>query len=138
MRTLAIDVGGTKFTLAAFEEQRPVLIETRATDRTGGPAWMFGQIEEIVECWRHKQGFRPERCGIGFGGPVDFARQAVLLSTHVEGWVEYPLVEKIRSLIGVSVVMDNDANVGALGEALFGSGQGADPLFYMTLSRSEE
>ena len=30
--------------------------------------------------------------------------------------------------------MDNDANVGALGEAVHGAGQGADPLFYMTLS----
>ena len=32
------------------------------------------------------------------------------------------------------MVMDNDANVGALGEALYGAGIGADPLFYMTLS----
>jgi len=31
-------------------------------------------------------------------------------------------------------VMDNDANVGALGEALYGAGRNASPLFYMTLS----
>jgi glucokinase len=30
--------------------------------------------------------------------------------------------------------MDNDANVGALGEAHYGAGAGFDPLFYMTLS----
>ena len=30
--------------------------------------------------------------------------------------------------------MDNDANVGALGEAFYGAGRGCDPLFYMTLS----
>jgi len=30
--------------------------------------------------------------------------------------------------------MDNDANVGALGEAEFGAGKGCSPLFYMTLS----
>ena len=30
--------------------------------------------------------------------------------------------------------MDNDANVGALGEGSFGAGAGFDPLFYMTLS----
>jgi len=30
--------------------------------------------------------------------------------------------------------MDNDANVGALGEALYGAGRGYRPLLYMTLS----
>jgi glucokinase len=30
--------------------------------------------------------------------------------------------------------MDNDANVGALGEAAYGAGKGCSPLFYMTLS----
>jgi glucokinase len=30
--------------------------------------------------------------------------------------------------------MDNDANVGALGESAYGAGRGRDPLFYMTLS----
>jgi glucokinase len=30
--------------------------------------------------------------------------------------------------------MDNDANVGALGEARYGAGRGALPLFYLTLS----
>ena len=30
--------------------------------------------------------------------------------------------------------MDNDANVGALGEAVYGAGRGYRPLFYMTLS----
>jgi glucokinase len=30
--------------------------------------------------------------------------------------------------------MDNDANVGSLGEAFYGAGKGFDPLFYLTLS----
>jgi glucokinase len=35
---------------------------------------------------------------------------------------------------GAPAIMDNDANVGAMGEAEFGAGQGCSPLFYMTLS----
>jgi glucokinase len=58
----------------------------------------------------------------------------VTLSTHVNGWAGFPLVERIERLTGAPTVMDNDANVGALGEALYGAGVGADPLFYMTLS----
>jgi glucokinase len=130
MQILAIDIGGTKFTVAAFSGDRLMLRESGNTDRAGGPDWMMARIERIFRGWQ----FTPDRCGIGFGGPVDFPTQKVTLSTHVEGWAGYPLVENVRSLTGVPVVMDNDANAGALGEAYYGAGRGADPLFYMTLS----
>ncbi len=130
MRTFAIDIGGTKFSVAAFEDDQLVRRESAVTDRDGGPAWMCSQIEEMLASWQ----FKPDRCGIGFGGPVDFPTQTVTLSTHVGGWAGYPLVERIERMTGVPVVMDNDANTGALGEALYGAGVGADPLFYMTLS----
>ena len=63
-----------------------------------------------------------------------FDQQRVALSTHVGGWSDFPLPAHIGQLLGVPVVMDNDANVGALGEARHGAGAGLDPLFYMTLS----
>ncbi|HEX4750828.1 MAG TPA: ROK family protein [Bryobacteraceae bacterium] len=133
MRTLAIDIGGTKFQLAGFHNDEIVLRETRATDRAGGPDAMFAEIERIYAGW-FKQGFVPNRCGIGFGGPVDFPTQTITLSTHVEGWAQYPLVSKLERLTGVPTVIDNDANVGALGEAFYGAGKESNPLFYMTLS----
>ncbi len=126
--TLAIDIGGTKFSLALFEDERVIRRESRATDREGGPEWMLSQIESIASDWTF------ERCGIGFGGPVDFPTQTVTLSTHVGGWSGFPLVERIQKRFAVPVTMDNDANVGALGEAIYGAGRDARPLFYMTLS----
>ena len=134
MRALALDVGGTKFTVAGFADDRLILRESRSTDRAGGPVALFAEVERIFTGWRDSQGFRPDSCGIGFGGPVDFPTQTVTLSTHVEGWVQYPLVANLKALTGAPVLMDNDANVGALGEARYGAGRGADPLFYMTLS----
>jgi glucokinase len=130
MRTLAIDIGGTKFSVAGFEDDKLVLRESMVTDRGGGPDWMCSQIERMFTSWQ----FRPDRCGIGFGGPVDFPIQTVTLSTHVSGWAGYPLVERVERMTGAPAVMDNDANAGALGEARYGAGAGADPLFYMTLS----
>lgn len=130
MRVFALDVGGTKFTLAAFVDDKIILRESRSTDRAGGPEALFAEVERIFNGW----GFKPDFCGVGFGGPVDFPTQTVTLSTHVEGWMQYPLVPNLRRLTGAPVVMDNDANVGALGEARYGAGRGADPLFYMTLS----
>jgi glucokinase len=132
MKTLAIDIGGTKFSMAVFDGRAMVARETRTTDREGGPAWMIDQIAAIGRGWRAQHDYA--RCGIGFGGPVIFSQQRVALSTHVGGWNDIDLPGFVRSQLGVDVIMDNDANVGALGEAIHGAGQGCDPLFYMTLS----
>ena len=132
MSILAIDVGGTKFSMAVFENTAIVRRESRVTDRAGGREWMLRQIESILAEW--KSDFRFDRCGIGFGGPVDFQKQCVVQSTHVGGWSNFDLPGFIESLTGVRPVMDNDANAGALGELLYGAGHGFRPLFYMTLS----
>ena len=132
MQVLAIDIGGTKFSLAAFDGDRMVRSESRPTNKEGGRDWMLAQIAEIAAEWRRD--FRFERCGVGFGGPVNFAEQRVALSTHVGGWRDFHLTAHLRDLLGIPVIMDNDANAGALGEALYGAGRGYSPLFYMTLS----
>jgi len=129
---LAIDIGGTKFSMAVFDGRRMVRRESRATDAAGGREWMLDRIREIVTAWRHDFPF--DRCGIGFGGPVDFAAQRVVLSTHVGGWRDFDLCGFVLDLTGAPVIMDNDANAGAIGEGEFGAGKGYSPLFYMTLS----
>ena len=132
MTALAIDIGGSKFTMAVFHDARMVARESRRTDREGGREWMLEQIAGLTREWRARYPF--ERCGIGFGGPVDFPAQMVALSTHVGGWNDFDLPGFVRQIAGVPVIIDNDANVGALGEAWHGAGRGFDPLFYMTLS----
>lgn len=132
MLTLAIDIGGTKFSMALFDGERMKRRESRATDREGGRAWMMEQILAIARRWQQAEPI--ERCGIGFGGPVIFPEQRVALSTHVGGWSNVRLAAELEAELGIPCVMDNDANTGALGEARYGAGAGFDPLFYMTLS----
>ena len=110
---LAIDIGGSKFSMAVYDGPRMLRRESRATDAEGGREWMLDRIGEIVSEWRRD--FRFERCGIGFGGPVDFAAQRVVLSTHVGGWRDFDLCGFVRDLTGAPTVMDNDANAGAIG-----------------------
>lgn len=132
MSILAIDIGGTKFSMALFEEGRLVDRKSMATDRAGGKDWMLQQIGAIGDGWRGAGGF--QAIGVGFGGPVNFETQQVVLSTHVGGWQDFDLPAWLRDRFGAPVWMDNDANVGALGEGFHGAGLGLSPLFYMTLS----
>jgi len=132
MSTLAIDIGGTKFSLAVFDAGQMTQRQSEATHAAGGRDWMLDQLASLIAVW--KKHFSFERCGIGFGGLVDFPKQRVVQSTHVAGWSDFDLPGFIQDQLGVLPVMDNDANAGALGEAAFGAGRGFRPLFYMTLS----
>jgi glucokinase len=132
MKTLAIDIGGTKYSACVFDGDRMVARFGEPTDRRGGRDWMLERLARLGRQWREEIGYA--QCGIGFGGPVLFDRQRVALSTHVGGWSDFPLTDWAREEFGVPCVMDNDANAGALGEESFGAGRGYAPVFYMTLS----
>ena len=132
MNTLTIDIGGTKFSMAVFDGDRMIRRESDATDREGGRDWMLTRIAGIAGGWQREM--KLDCCGIGFGGPVDFAGQRVFRSTHVGGWSDFPLRDELQRTLGLPAIMDNDANVGALGEAKYGAGRGYASIFYMTLS----
>ena len=132
MSVLAIDVGGTKFSVALFEGDEIVQRESHATNRVAGRDWMLDQLTMIGRRW--KRMWQIDRCGIGFGGPVDYTNQRVALSTHVGGWQDFALPNYMDAVLGIPSIMDNDANVGALGEAINGAAMGCSNVFYMTLS----
>lgn len=132
MNTLAIDIGGTKFSMAVFAGSRMVKKITRSTDREGGREWMLKQLVTITREWKSE--FVLSLCAIGFGGPVDFQSQTIALSTHVGGWSNFDLPGFLQAETALPAIIDNDANVGALGESFHGAGKGCDPMFYMTLS----
>lgn len=129
---LAIDIGGTKHSVALFDGERMARRVTYATDAAGGRAWMMATLPARVRQWLGEA--RPAACGIGFGGPVDFAAQRVGRSLHTGGWQDFALPAALEQACGFPCRMDNDANLGALGEYHWGAGDGAASLLYMTLS----
>lgn len=48
MNTLAIDIGGTKLSMALFEDDRMILRHSQATKRSGGHIWMIQEISSIA------------------------------------------------------------------------------------------
>lgn len=131
-RTLAIDIGGTNFSVGVFAGEKLLGKATRQTDRLAGPYWMLDEMQEMVSELVREPDF--DACGIGFGGPVDFGSQKVLFSTQVPGWEGFDLIKEVESRFEAPSVMDRDSMVGALGEGMFGAGIGKRPMFYITLS----
>ena len=118
--------------MAVFEQDCMVRRDSQATDREGGREWMFPRIVDIGRAWQQETTL--DYCGVGLGGPVNFPAQRVYRSTHAGGWSDFPLRDQMGQALGLPVIIDNDANVGALGEAVYGAGRGYSPVFYMTLS----
>ncbi len=74
------------------------------------------------------------RIGIGFGGPVDVVQGVTIVSHRMPGWERYPLRQVFEEEFGAATLVENDARVTALGEALYGAGRGVRDLFYLHLS----
>ncbi|HEY9802951.1 MAG TPA: ROK family protein [Leptolyngbyaceae cyanobacterium] len=131
---LALDFGGTKLAAALVESGSR---EWLRYERRLSPANADANTDlEIMRSLIHSllQGTIPTAIGVSFGGPVDATIGTVRLSHHVPGWENIPLKNLLEQEFGLPTIVDNDANVAALGEHRFGAGQGYDSLFYITIS----
>jgi glucokinase len=129
---LGIEIGGTKLQLVLGSEVgKPGRRQKCVVDLGKGAAGIREQIERALP--ELARGQKIEAIGVGFGGPVDWRTGRICRSHQIEGWSEFDLGGWLEQLVGSPVRVDNDANVGALGEATHGAGVGFSPVFYITL-----
>lgn len=129
---LGVEIGGTKLQVVLGDEAGKIGERRKlAVDPSKGAAGIRQQIEKAVA--ELTQGRRILRAGVGFGGPVDWKTGRICVSHHVEGWSEFDMAGWLSQVTGAPVVVENDGNVAALGEALRGAGVGFNPVFYVTL-----
>lgn len=127
---LAIDIGGTKTSIAILEGAR--ILEKISWSSVHAAQGLQSAISEHV---LDLPGINlATACGIGFGGQFDFAKQQVIRSVLVDGWQGTQLSDWAEAAFSLPTVTDNDANVGGLGEAIFGAGQGFASVVYLTIS----
>lgn len=129
---VGIEIGGTKLQLVAGTVEGTILERRRfEVDAAAGGAGIRAQIEGALPSLLSMG--RALGIGVGFGGPVDWESGRIACSHQIPGWSEFPIGDWLRSLSGVPVAVDNDANVATLAEAVAGAGKGLDPVFYVTL-----
>jgi glucokinase len=129
---LGLEIGGTKLQLVLGDDAGKICERRKLpVDAAGGAAGIRQQIERALP--ELLSGRQILRAGVGFGGPVDWKAGRICRSHQIEGWSEFDLGGWLRKVAGAPVVVDNDANVAALGEAMHGAGVGCNPVFYVTL-----
>lgn len=127
---LRFDTGGGLFAMAAFETTR---MRTSLTDLAGtvlavdapriqladGPERCLAAVQESVTALLRAHGrSRHELSGIGISlpGPVDPGTMRPSEPPIMPGWDGYPVADRLGDAFGVPVIVENDANVMALGE----------------------
>jgi glucokinase len=65
---------------------------------------------------------------------VDKQAKKLVKSPHLPKWVDKPLGSRLEKALGVKVLLENDAALAALGEAVFGAGRRAEIVGYLTIS----
>lgn len=69
--------------------------------------------------------------GIGVPGPIVSEAGMVLAPPIMPGWDRFPIRDSLEKLWGCPVSLNNDAELGALGEWAYGSGRGEQNLAYI-------
>jgi glucokinase len=71
--------------------------------------------------------------GLGSPGPLSYSQGKLWNPGNLPGWEGFPLRDRLADRLGISVAMDNDANVAALGEYWLGAGLGTRNMVMFTL-----
>jgi glucokinase len=129
---LGLEIGGTKLQVFTGDATGRIVERHRfPVEAASGGAGIRAQLEQIIPALAKR--VRPAAVGVGFGGPVDWQAGRICCSHQIEGWSGFPLAAWLSELAQAPVLVDNDANLGALGEAARGAGAGFNPVFYVTL-----
>jgi len=127
---IGVDVGGTKVAAGVVDEQGVVIAKSRRPTPSTSPSDVEQTIADLVAELRAS--YDVTAVGIGAAGFIDAERSTVLFAPNL-AWRDEPLRDEVAKLIGLPVVVENDANAAAWGEYRFGAGRGFDHLVCVTV-----
>ena len=130
----AVDIGGTKIAVGAVQEDGRILNRLECpTEAEKG----FGHaMQRIMEMLRALStgGIQLEGIGVGCPGPLNPFTGIIGDVGTLPGWQGGNIVADLQSGLGLPVVVENDADAAALGEARWGLEATSGTFIYVTIS----
>lgn len=135
---LGFDIGGTKCAVIVGREIHgdEMTIVDKVVLSTDKPAFemitlLFQQAEEILAS--NKLSIDDiDGIGISCGGPLSSKKGLILSPPNLPGWDSIPIVRLAGEKFGKPVLLQNDANAGAVAEWKYGAGRGYSNLIFLT------
>jgi len=127
---LGVDIGGTNTRVGLVDDGGLIAARGFPTRPTAGVGpWAQRLRQEAAEL----RGPDPLGVGVACAGVLDVRAGLVLRSPNLPSFNGQALVGLVSEALGLPAVLENDANLYALGEQSFGAGQGHADLACLTL-----
>ena len=135
---IGIDLGGTSVKYALIDIEGVFQFQGKLPSKADISAEaVIGQL--VTACKEtmasaQQLGVTIEGIGIGTPGIVDETNRIVLGGAeNIKGWENLNLADRIEAETHLPVQMGNDANLMGLGETMYGAGQGARNVVFLTV-----
>jgi glucokinase len=133
---IGVDLGGTNMRIAAVDAQGKQLeVITTNTEVKRGRDSVVAAMCQAIRALRSKFDGNLSFAGTGIGVPgiIDIQTGTVHESPNLPDWKDYPVRDEIQRQLGATVILENDANVAALGEKWMGAARDVDSMCMLTL-----
>jgi glucokinase len=133
---LALDIGGTNVKSGLISRRGEILVfKSFPTNEAGSPYELIELItERIKELYNESATQKhPKALAIGAPGWIKPKEGLVVLAPNIPGWKNIPITHLMSQALDMPAVLENDANLYALGEWLSGAGKGAQNEIVITL-----
>src|SRR5579883_1413552 len=133
--TIGVDLGGTNLRAAAVDRTGQMLDKiTGSTNYAEGREAVLSDLAAAVATLRQRHG-ADGLAGIGVGVPgfIRIKEGYVTGSNNLPYLENFPVRDEISRRLRTRVILENDANAAALGEAWVGAGRGVANLVLLTL-----
>ncbi len=132
---IGVDLGGTNLRAAAVSASGVVLEKTFGSARLSeGRDTVMNDIVQSIEALKKA---RPQESlagvGIGVAGFIEIEKGLIVGSNNLPEFEGFPMRDDIERRLGTRVILENDANVAALGEKWIGAGRDVSSLVLLTL-----
>jgi len=131
----AIDMGATHMSIAVADFTARILEEIDIPfDIKNGPDACIAEANKNLLKLLESQSLSLSNLsavGIGVPGPVITEAGMVVAPPIMPGWDRYPIRGALEKMWGCPVTLNNDAELGALGEWAYGAGRGEKNIAYI-------
>jgi len=131
----AVDMGATHVNIALADFSAKIVDETsHRLDIKQGPEACLTDVKRILQDLLDRYGVGISQImavGVGVPGPVIKDEGIVLSPPIMPGWDRYPIRRVLEEEWGCPVSINNDAELGALGEWAYGAGRGEKNLAFI-------